>query len=82
MARNKYAGRCYCCGQWIEPGFGHFERHNGGWRIKCVKCASGRVVKGWTQEQVFEWEEYCENLRGNERIKGMLIVPGDKKKEK
>nr|DAJ02700.1 MAG TPA: protein of unknown function (DUF5338) [Caudoviricetes sp.] len=41
-----------------------------------------RVVKGWTQEQVFEWEEYCENLRGNERIKGMLIVPGDKKKEK
>ena len=41
-----------------------------------------RVVKGWTQKQVFEWEEYCENLRGNERIKGMLIVPGDKKKEK
>lgn len=41
-----------------------------------------RMVKGWTQEQVFEWEEYCENLRGNERIKGMLIVPGDKKKEK
>lgn len=41
-----------------------------------------RVVKGWTQEQVFEWEKYCENLRGNERIKGMLIVPGDKKKEK
>lgn len=41
-----------------------------------------RIVKGWTQEQVFEWEEYFENLRGNERIKGMLIVPGDKKKEK
>lgn len=39
-----------------------------------------RVVKGWTQEQVFEWEEYCGKLRGNERIKGMLIVPGDKKK--
>ena len=41
-----------------------------------------RIVKGWTQEQVFEWEDVCENLRGNERIKGMLIVPGDKKKEK
>lgn len=40
-----------------------------------------RAVKGWTQEQVFEWEDVCENLRGNERIKGMLIVPGDKKKE-
>ncbi|WP_024854942.1 hypothetical protein [Mediterraneibacter gnavus] len=41
-----------------------------------------RVVKGWTQEQVFEWEDVCGKLRGNERIKGMLIVPGDKKKEK
>ena len=29
MARNKYPGLCYCCGQWIEPGYGHFERvHN------------------------------------------------------
>lgn len=52
MARNKYTGRCYCCGQWIEPGFGHFERHNGGWRIKCVKCASGRVVKETDKEVV------------------------------
>lgn len=52
MARNKYAGSCYCCGQWIEPGFGHFERHNGGWRIKCVKCASGRVVKETDKEVV------------------------------
>lgn len=41
-----------------------------------------RAIKEWTQEQVFEWEEYCENLRGNERIKGMLIVPRDEKKEK
>lgn len=44
MARNKYPGYCYCCGSWVEPGYGHFERHNGGWRIKCVKCASGRVL--------------------------------------
>ena len=26
MARNKYPGRCYCCGEWIEPGYGHFEK--------------------------------------------------------
>lgn len=39
-----------------------------------------RIVKGWTQKQVFEWEEYCENLRGNERIKGMLIVQRYKEK--
>lgn len=44
MARNKYPGRCYCCGQWTPPGYGHFERHGGHWRIKCVKCASGRAL--------------------------------------
>lgn len=50
MARNKYVGYCYCCGKWIEPGFGHFERYRGGWRIKCVKCASGRNVKRTDKE--------------------------------
>lgn len=50
MARNKYPGRCYCCGAWVKPGYGHFERirtpEQGGpkWRIKCVKCASGREL--------------------------------------
>lgn len=44
MARNKYAGYCYCCNAYVEPGYGHFERHKGKWRIKCVKCASGRIV--------------------------------------
>ena len=44
MARNKYAGYCYCCGAFVPPGYGHFERHGGRWRIKCVKCASGRVL--------------------------------------
>lgn len=48
MARNLYPGYCYCCGQYIETGYGHFERIRGAkpwenkWRIKCVKCASGR----------------------------------------
>lgn len=44
MARNRYAGTCYCCGEHVPVGYGHFERHGNGWRIKCVKCASGRVV--------------------------------------
>ncbi len=52
MARNKYAGYCYRCGKWIEPGFGHFERYKGGWRIKCVKCASGRTVRETDREVV------------------------------
>lgn len=47
MARNRYAGYCYCCGQHVPVGYGHFEkiRNGPGWRIKCVKCASGRSVK-------------------------------------
>lgn len=44
MARNRYAGYCYCCGKYVPVGYGRFERHNGGWRIKCVKCVSGRTV--------------------------------------
>lgn len=50
MARNKYPGYCYCCGSWVEPGYGHFERiynvppGTPKWRIKCVKCASGRLI--------------------------------------
>jgi hypothetical protein len=44
MARNRYDGTCYVCGQYVPVGYGHFERHKGHWRIKCVKCASGRIV--------------------------------------
>lgn len=44
MARNKYPGVCYVCGIHVPTGYGHFERHAGKWRIKCVKCASGRTV--------------------------------------
>ena len=43
-----YSGYCYCCGKFVPPGFGHYERHwdghNSHWRIKCVSCASNRVV--------------------------------------
>lgn len=52
MARNRYPGYCYCCGKYTPTGYGHFERHNGGWRIKCVKCASGRTVKDTDKEVV------------------------------
>lgn len=49
MARNLYAGYCYCCGAYVPPGYGHFEKAydnstGAKWRIKCVKCASGRTV--------------------------------------
>lgn len=48
MARNRFPGYCYCCGEYIPTGYGHFERRYDApgvkWRIKCVKCASGRAV--------------------------------------
>lgn len=47
MARNRYPGYCYCCGAYVPTGYGHFERHKGGWR---VKCASGRTVKDTDKE--------------------------------
>lgn len=36
MARNVYGGYCRECGRWTPPGFGHFERYRGGWRVHCV----------------------------------------------
>ena len=58
MSRNKYPGYCYCCGEYVKPGFGHYEktrgknmyRQYGKWRIKCVKCASGRIVHDTDKE--------------------------------
>ena len=56
MARNRYAGYCYCCGAYVPVGYGHFERHYNPdpygprWRIKCVKCASGRTVRDTDRE--------------------------------
>lgn len=50
MARNRYPGYCYCCGAYVPTGYGHFERYKGGWRVKCVKCTSGRTVKDTDKE--------------------------------
>lgn len=36
--RNRYAGTCYRCGLIVEPGQGHFERHQGGWRTQHASC--------------------------------------------
>lgn len=42
---NRYPGTCYKCGCHVPIGYGFFERHRGGWRVQCVKCADGREVK-------------------------------------
>lgn len=43
--RNRYPGTCYKCGCQVPIGYGFFERYKGGWRVKCVKCTDGRIVK-------------------------------------
>lgn len=50
MARNRYEGYCYCCKKFVPVGYGHFERCGQTWRIKCVKCTSGREVKETDKE--------------------------------
>jgi len=66
MARNKYPGRCYCCGEWIEPGYGHFERiYNSAikWRIKCVKCTSGRKLTDNDPGVIWAKKAYAESRK-------------------
>lgn len=43
--RNKYAGVCYLCTQMVKAGVGHFERYQGGWRVKHANYPGhGRVT--------------------------------------
>jgi hypothetical protein len=37
--RNRHPGTCYRCGKHCAAGDGHFERHNGGWRVQHAFCA-------------------------------------------
>ena len=37
--RNQYPGICYRCGERVEAGDGHFERHDHGWRTQHADCA-------------------------------------------
>lgn len=64
MARNKYPGKCYCCGKWIMPGYGHFERHLGQWRIKCVECASRRKLTDKDPGVIWAQKAFQEDKHG------------------
>lgn len=39
MMRNRYGGNCYRCGDWVEPGSGHFERRGLKWLVQHAGCA-------------------------------------------
>ena len=39
--RNKYGGRCYYCGEYVQPGDGFFEKIKGtknSWRVIHAGC--------------------------------------------
>jgi NAD-dependent SIR2 family protein deacetylase len=38
--RNKYAGSCRECSGHVAEGAGYFERHGGGWRVRCIPCTA------------------------------------------
>ena len=63
MARNAYGGYCRECGKWTPPGFGHFERYRGGWRVHCVECASGRKLPPEGDLAAREMQRHVENMR-------------------
>ena len=69
MARNKYPGYCYCCGKYVKPGYGHFERYRGGWRIKCVYCASGRKLTDNDPGVKWAQQQYEQELKSANNIK-------------
>ena len=46
MARNKYPGRCYCCGKWIEAS-----------QARAAKDAGLVVVYGYSDDNVELWRE-------------------------
>jgi hypothetical protein len=58
MARNAHAGSCYVCGLTVKAGTGHFERHNGSWRVKHanhtghgrITCAQAKSATQGTKE--------------------------------
>lgn len=66
MARNQYVGTCYRCGLTVEPGTGHFERHEGKWRTQhayfgargAVTCAD---AKGKARKVASEKVDHCQD---------------------
>lgn len=72
MARNKYPGVCYYCGAPVPSGYGHFERHKDRWLIKCVKCASGRVVTDKDPGVRWAQRSYAEERDG--MVVGVAVV--------
>lgn len=62
MARNVYGGYCRECGRWTPPGFGHFERYRGGWRVHCVECASGRKLPPEGDQAAQDMRRHVRNM--------------------
>lgn len=38
--RNRFSGTCRECAKPVAATAGYFERHNGGWRVRCIPCTA------------------------------------------
>ena len=68
MARNRFGGYCYRCGQWGDKGDGHFERTHTThetWRVQHVDCClAARKKAAQDRESIIRQErERCEEAR-------------------
>jgi DNA-directed RNA polymerase subunit RPC12/RpoP len=41
--RNKYPGKCICCGKPVPAGAGHPEKVKNGWRVRCLACVGKKL---------------------------------------
>jgi hypothetical protein len=66
MARNKHPGPCYLCGVLVKAGTGHFERHEGKWRVKHANISGfGRVTCDQAKPKQPAQKGYDVPLTGN-----------------
>lgn len=79
MARNVYGGYCRECGRWTPPGFGHFERYRGGWRVHCVECASGRKLPPEGDQAAQDMRRHVRNMVNDGRYGKGIQMTGNER---
>lgn len=52
--RNKYKGTC-ACGAEVKEGEGYFQRSQGRWIVKCIKCVTENKI---AQKKPLSNEQY------------------------
>ena len=63
MARNKSAGRCCRCGQWVDVGFGYPDWYQGQLRVKCMKCAKNKYKQNENFNKKISFDKNSKKLK-------------------